>query len=143
MWHCELITEEGQFRTLREVMSVYESLGVPVRYEVRTIPLHSLIATQNALERDKYEQVLQRVRAGTLDVKFIAEEHFVDGEYSRYIVDGHTRVRARIELGERTAEAYVIWSPAGDFPSKLVDTAQTYGNVLVRDLPIIEPAEEG
>ena len=142
MWRGELITAEGQLRTLNEVISVYGSLGVHVQYEVRTVPMHSLIATQNALDREKLEVVLERVRQDELDVMFIAEEHFVGEEYRRYLVDGHTRVRARIELGQRSAEAYVIWSPAGDFPSRLVDTAAAYGNVLVKDLPIIETPEE-
>ena len=80
--------------------------------------------------------MVERIQAGRLNIPFIIEEHFVDDRYVRYIVDGHTRVRARIEQGERAGKAHVIWSPAGDFPSGLASAAATYGNVLVRDLPI-------
>jgi len=136
MWKGDLITAEGQLRTLEEVLSVYLAQGVALRHELRTVPLHDLIATQSSLDREKYQVVLDRVRAGGLDVPFIIEEHFVGGDYVRYLVDGHTRVRARIEVGQRSGEAHVIWSPAGDFPSRLVRAAATYGNVLVKHMPL-------
>ncbi len=136
MFGGKLITSERQRETLKEVMAVYRSMGVIVEHETKCLPLHSLIATQSTIERDKYDLVIQRVRDGMLDVPFLAEEHFVHGRYRRYLIDGHTRVRALIELGERTAEAHVIWSPLGDFPSGLVDAAATYGDVRVRDMPI-------
>ena len=100
------------------------------------------LSSRRAGALNRLAGLLERVRQGELDVMFIAEEHFVGEEYRRYLVDGHTRVRARIGLGQRSAEAYVIWSPAGDFPSRMVDTAAAYGNVLVKDLPIIETPEE-
>ncbi len=134
MWKGELVTEEGQLRTLEMVLSVYRSQGVRLCYERRKVALGSLIATQSSLDRDKYRVVLERVRAGSFDVPFIVEEHFVDGRYLRYVVDGHTRVRALIELGRRSAEAYVIWSPAGDFPSRLACAAAAYGNLPVKDM---------
>ena len=136
MWEGDLITEEGQLRTLDEVLSVYLFQGVALEHELRSVPLHDLIATQSSLDREKYETVLERVRAGGLNVPFIVEEHFVAGRELRYLVDGHTRVRARIDLGQRSGEAHVIWSPAGDFPSRIADTAARYGNVLVKDLPL-------
>lgn len=96
----------------------------------------NLVATQSSLDQGKYEVVLERVRAGRLNIPFIIEEHFVGGRYLRYIVDGHTRVRARIDLGQRSGEAHVIWSPAGDFPSGLASAAASYGNVLAKDMPL-------
>ena len=127
MWKGNLITEEGQLRTLDEVLGVYRSQGVRVEHELRTVSVHDLLATQSSLDPEKLEVVIERVRTGSLDVPFIVEEHFVDDHYRRYVVDAHTRVRARIELGERTARAYVIWSPAGRFSSGLAAAAATYG----------------
>jgi len=136
MWQGDLISPEGQVRKLEEVLSVYLSQGVTLEHELRTVPLHDLVATQSSLDQGKYEVVLERIRAGRLNTPFIIEEHFVGERDLRYIVDGHTRVRARIDLGQRIGQAYVIWSPAGDFPSGLASAAAMYGNVLVKDLPL-------
>ena len=136
MWQGDLITVEGQVRKLEEVLSVYLSQGVALRHELRTVTLHGLVATQSSLDLGKYELVLGRIRAGRLNIPFIIEEHFVGERDRHYIVDGHTRVRARIDLGQRIGEAHVIWSPAGDFPSGLAVAAAIYGNVLVKDLPL-------
>ena len=136
MWKGELISPAGQVDRLEETLRVYLSQSVALEHELQTVPLHSIVATQSSLDRGKYELVVERIRAGRLNIPFIVEEHFVAGRYVRYIVDGHTRVRARIDLGERCYEAHVIWSPAGDFPSGLVTAAATYGNILVKNLPL-------
>ncbi|MGD9497960.1 MAG: hypothetical protein AB7Y46_16775 [Armatimonadota bacterium] len=143
----DLVTHERQLHSLRDVTEGYRQLGIRVESEVRSVPLHSLIATQNAIERHKYELVLPLVARGKLDVPVLVEEHFVDGQYRRYLIDGHTRIRARIDLGQRSTPAFVVWSPAGDWPSNFVQVAAQYGDVLVKDLPIIDverppPGEE-
>ena len=132
-----VVTLEAQLRVVDEVRAVYRSMGIPTECELRKILLHSLIATQNAIERDKFAVVLKLVEEGRLTVPVIAEEHFVDDRYRRYLIDGHCRVRAGIELGQRYGGAYVLWSPAGDFRSNLVDVARKYGDVRVRDLEMI------
>ncbi len=132
----DLVTHEKQLRSLNDVLAGYRQLGVQVESEARSVPLHSLIATQNGIERRKYELVLPLIESGELDVPVLVEEHFVAGQYRRYLLDGHTRTRARIELGERSAPAFVIWSPAGDWPSNFVRVAEQYGNIHVNDLPI-------
>jgi len=133
----DLVTHERQLRSLRDVMAGYRQLGIRVEHEARSVPLHSLIATQNAIETRKYELVLPLVEAGELDVPVLVEEHFTDGGYRRYLLDGHTRTRAHIELGHRSAPAFVIWSPAGTWPSNFVRVAAQYGNQVVKDLPMI------
>jgi len=133
----DLVTHEKQLRSLREVIAGYRTLGVRVEEETRSVPLHSLIATQNAIERRKYDLVLPLVEAGELDVPVLVEEHFTEGGYRRYLLDGHTRVRAHIELGHRSIVAFVIWAPAGTWPSNFVEVAAEYGNLLVKDLPFI------
>lgn len=138
----DLVTHERQLRSLRDVTEGYRQLGIPVESEVRSVPLHSLIATQNAIERRKYELVQPLVAAGKLDVPVLVEEHYTEGGYRRYLIDGHTRIRARIELNERSTPAFVIWSPAGDWPSNFVRVAAEYGNVLVKDLPIVDLPEQ-
>ena len=137
VWDDKLVTAEGQERMLEEILLVYKKRGTAVQWEKRTLPMHSLIATQNGIEADKLEAVVKQVKQGGLDIPVIVEEHFSDGRYSRYLIDGHCRTRARIEMGQRTTEAYVIWSAAGEFSSNFVRTAETYGNIPVRDLPLI------
>ncbi|MGC9319841.1 MAG: ParB N-terminal domain-containing protein [Armatimonadota bacterium] len=133
----QLVTHEKQLHSLRDVKEGYRQLGTHVEHERRSVPLHSLIATQNAIEKAKYEMVRELLERGELDVPVLVEEHYVDGGYRRYLIDGHTRVRARIELGERMVEAFVVWSPAGDWPSNFVRVAAQYGNALVKNLPMI------
>lgn len=133
----DLVTHERQLRSLREVMEGYRQLGIAVRQETKSVPLHSLIATQNAIERRKFDLVLPLVKSGELDVPLLVEEHFVQGGYRRYLVDGHTRTRAHIELGRRFAQAFVIYSPAGDWPSNFMRVAAQYGDKHVPELPLI------
>lgn len=134
----DLVTHERQLHSLGDVIEGYAQLGIRVEEEHRRVPAHRLIATQNAIEQEKYELVIELIREGKLDVPVLVEEHFVpDSGYERYLIDGHTRTRARIDLGHRTVDAFVIWSPAGDWPSNFVRVAAHYGNVLVKDLPIL------
>ncbi|MFW6156551.1 MAG: ParB/RepB/Spo0J family partition protein [Armatimonadota bacterium] len=133
----DLVTHERQLHSLGDVMEGYAQLGIRVEEEHKRVPAHRLISTQNAIEADKYELVYELVRDGKLDVPVLVEEHFVgNGGYERYLIDGHTRTRAHIELGHTTVDAFVIWSPAGDWPSNFARVAEHYGNVLVKDLPI-------
>jgi len=133
----DLVTHERQLHSLADVIEGYSQLGIRVEEEHKRVPAHRLIATQNAIELEKYELVLELLREGKLDVPVLVEEHFVgDAGYERYLIDGHTRTRARIDLGHHTVDAFVIWSPAGDWPSNFVRVAEYYGNVPVRDLPI-------
>jgi hypothetical protein len=133
----DLVTHEEQLHSLGDVIEGYTHLGIRVEEEHRRVPAHRLIATQNAIELEKYELVLELIRDGDLDVPVLVEEHFVpDCGYERYVVDGHTRTRAHIELGRRTVDAFVIYSPAGDWPSNFVQVAARYGNTLVKNLPI-------
>lgn len=134
----DLVTHERQLHSLRDVTEGYRQIGIRVESEVKSVPLHSLIATQNAIERRKYDLVLPLVAAGKLDVPVLVEEHYMDGGYRRYLIDGHTRTRALIELGQRSTMAFVIWSPAGTWPSNFVRVAAQYGNTLVKDLAIID-----
>lgn len=136
-WHDRIVTHDGQTRMLEEILGVYRQMGVDVRWETRSVSLHDLIATQNGIEADKFEIVIERVRKGDLEIPIIIEEHFADDRYRRYLLDGHCRTRARIELGSLRSQAYVIWSPAGDWPSNFVVAAGRYGNLLVRELPLI------
>lgn len=130
-----LVTRQRQLAVLNEVLSGYRKLTTPVKWQEKRVPLHTLIATQDAVEADKYQQVKKLVAEGKLDVPILVEEHYVEGRYRRYVIDGHCRTRALIEIGKRTTDAFVIWSPAGDFQSNFVNVAQQYGDVPVRDLP--------
>lgn len=133
----DLVTHEQQLHSLGDVMEGYRLLGIRVEEEHRPVPAHTLIATQNAIEAPKYELVYEMVRDGELDVPVLVEEHFIgDAGYRRYVIDGHTRTRAHIELGRREVDAFVIYSPAGDWPSNFVRVAEHYGDVLLKDLPI-------
>lgn len=134
----DLVTHERQLHSLQHVIEGYRQLGIHVESEVSSVPLHSLIATQNAIERHKYELVLPLVASGELDVPVLVEEHYTDGGYRRYLIDGHTRIRARIDLGQRSTTAFVIWAPAGTWPSNFVRVAAQYGNRLVKDLPFVD-----
>lgn len=133
----DLVTHEQQLHSLGDVIEGYAHLGIRVEEEHKRVPAHQLIATQNAIEAEKYELVYELVREGKLDVPVLVEEHFVaDSGYERYLIDGHTRTRAHIELGHSIVDAFVIWSPAGDWESNFVRVAEHYGNTLVKNLPI-------
>ncbi|MFP3903495.1 MAG: ParB/RepB/Spo0J family partition protein [Armatimonadota bacterium] len=132
-----LVTADGQIRVLEEIQQVYKDLNVGLQCEQKPVPAHDLIATQDGIEQEKFETVKQMVRAGKLDIPIIVEEHFVDGDYKRYVLDGHCRTRAHIEQGKRYVDAYVLWSEAGDFPSNFVSVAEQYGNVRVKDLQMV------
>jgi len=133
----DLVTHERQLHSLGDVIEGYAHLGIRVEEEHRRVPAHRLIATQNAIELEKYVLVLELIREGKLDVPVLVEEHFVsDCGYERYLIDGHTRTRAHIDIGRQSVDAFVIWSPAGDWPSNFVRVAAHYGNTLVKDLPI-------
>ncbi|MFO8080448.1 MAG: hypothetical protein R6V07_09090 [Armatimonadota bacterium] len=133
----DLVTHERQLHSLGDVIEGYSQLGIRVEEEHKRVPAHRLIATQNAIELEKYELVFELIREGKLEVPVLVEEHFVgDAGYERYLIDGHTRTRALIEMGHRTVDAFVIWSPAGDWPSNFVRVAEHYGNTLVKNLPI-------
>ncbi len=133
----DLVTHERQLHSLADVIEGYAQLGVRVEEEHRRVPAHRLIATQNAIELEKYELVLPLVREGALDVPVLVEEHFTDRGYVRYLIDGHTRTRASIDLGHQSVDAFVIYSTAGDWSSNFVRVAEQYGNVYVKDLPIV------
>lgn len=133
----DLVTHERQLRSLKDVIAGYRTLGIRVEAETRSVPTHGLIATQNAIERRKYDLVLPLIESGELDVPVLVEEHFTDGGYLRYLIDGHTRVRAHIDLGHRSVLAFVIWAPAGTWPSNFAKVAAQYGNIPVKDLPMI------
>jgi hypothetical protein len=140
----DLVTHEEQLHSLGDVIEGYSHLSIRVEEEHKRVPAHRLIATQNAIELEKYELVLDLVRSGELDVPVLVEEHFVaDCGYERYVIDGHTRTRAHIELGRRTVDAFVIYSPAGDWPSNFVAVAAQYGNTLVKNLPILPRGGKG
>lgn len=133
----ELVTHEKQLHSLSDVIEGYAHLGIPVEEEHKRVSAHRLIATQNAIELEKYELVFELVRDGKLDVPVLVEEHFVgDAGYVRYLIDGHTRTRAHIELGHALVDAFVIYSRAGSWASNFARVAEHYGNVLVKDLPI-------
>ena len=133
----DLVTHERQLHSLADVIEGYAQLGVRVEEEHRRVPAHRLIATQNAIELEKYELVLPLVREGALDVPVLVEEHFTDRGYVRYLIDGHTRTRASIDLGHQSVDAFVIYSTAGDWSSNFARVAEQYGNVYVKDLPIV------
>jgi len=133
----DLVTHERQLHSLGDVIEGYAQLGIRVEEEHRRVPAHRLIATQNAIEQEKYDLVLELIREGLLDVPVLVEEHFTEHGYERYLIDGHTRVRGLIELGHRSVDAFVIYSPAGTWRSNFVRVADQYGNVLVKDLPIL------
>lgn len=137
MRYEDLITHDAQIARVHEIIAVYETMGIPVRYELRSVPLHDLIATQDAIEQDKYPVVLQTVRDGDLNVPIIVEEHFIDDAEVRYVLDGHCRTRAMVELGHSWIEAYVLFSPAGTFNSNFIDVARKYGNIRVKDLKMV------
>ncbi len=133
----DLVTHEKQLHSLGDVIEGYAQLGIRVEEEHKRVPAHRLIATQNAIELEKYELVMKLMREGSLDVPVLVEEHFTPaGEYERYVIDGHTRTRARIDLGHRTVDAFVIYSRAGDWASNFVNVAAQFGNTLVKNLPI-------
>lgn len=132
-----LVTAEGQRRVLDEILKVYENLNIGVRCDTRSVPIHTLIATQDAIEEDKFRVVKKMVADRELDIPIVVEEHFVEGDYRRYVLDGHCRTRAHIELGRRQISAYVIWSEAGDFKSNFVTVAEQYGDVKVKDLKMV------
>ena len=134
----DLVTHERQLHSLGDVMEGYAQLGIRVEEEHKRVPAHRLIATQNAIEKEKYELVFELVRDGELDVPVLVEEHFVgEGGYERYLIDGHTRTRASIELGHSMVDAFVIYSAAGTWESNFVRVAEHYGNIFVKDLPIL------
>jgi hypothetical protein len=133
----DLVTHERQLHSLADVIEGYAQLGVRVEEEHRRVPAHRLIATQNAIELEKYELVLPLVREGLLDVPVLVEEHFTDHGYVRYLIDGHTRTRVSIDLGRQSVDAFVIYSTAGDWSSNFARVAEQYGNVYVKDLPIV------
>ncbi len=137
MRHEDLVTHDGQLARVEEIIAVYQSMGIAIEYERRSVPLHDLIATQDAIEQHKYPLVLEKVRDGELSVPIIVEEHFIDDAEVRYVLDGHCRTRAMIELGHSRIEAYVLFSPAGTFASNFIVVAREYGNVRVRDLKIV------
>ena len=137
MRYEDLVTHEAQIARVHEIMAVYQSMGIAVEYERRSVPLHDLIATQDAIEQEKYPLVLQKVRDGLLSVPIIVEEHFIDDAEVRYVLDGHCRTRAMIELGYSRIDAYVLFSPAGTFASNFIDVARQYGNIRVRDLEMV------
>lgn len=136
-WPEKLVTEKTQLARVDEIIAVYASRGIPVHYERRYVALHSLIATQDGVEAQKLAVVIRRVEKGRLTVPVLVEEHFLDGDYVRYLLDGHCRSRSLIELGKREVEAFVIWSPAGTFHSNFVEVARQYGDVRVKDLPLV------
>lgn len=137
MRHEDLITHDAQIARVHEIMAVYRSMGIVVEYDLRSVPLHDLIATQDAIERDKYPVVLQTVRDGDLNVPIIVEQHFIDDAEVRYVLDGHCRTRAMIELGHSRIDAYVLSSAAGTFNSNFIDVARKYGNIRVKDLKMV------
>ena len=137
MWHEKIVTPEKQQRILAEVIAVYRHMGVRIEYEEKSVPLHSLIATQDAIERDKFDLVLEKNRGGELEVPVLVEEQYIGERYRRYLIVGHCRTRSCLELGQRSIRAYVLWSPGGDFKSNFVAIAAQYGNVLVKNLKMV------
>ena len=135
----DLVTHERQLHSLRDVTEATASSASPWRARSSPSPAQPH-RTQNAIERRKYGGAAGGRRK--LDVPVLVEEHYTEGGYRRYLIDGHTRIRARIELGERSTPAFVVWSPAGDWPSNFVRVAAEYGNVLVKDLPIVDLPEQ-
>lgn len=133
----EFVTAQKQLHVLDEILQVYEGLNIGVHVDRRSVPAHTLIATQDGIEKDKFDDVREMVADGELDVPIVVEEHFVGGDYLRYVLDGHCRTRAHIELGHRRIDAYVIWSEAGDFNSNFVNVAEHYGDVRVKDLQMV------
>ncbi len=132
-----LVTPERQRGTVREVVEAYSRMGIHVEVELKAVPAHRLIATQNAIEREKLEMVRRLMAEGKLDIPVVVEEHFVDDDWSRYLIDGHCRTRVKIMWGRHSIDAYCIYSPAGTFPSNFVTIAARYGNKLVKDLPLV------
>ena len=130
----KIVTRERELRTVEEITAVYRERGIRVECEERSVPVHDLIATQNAIEAEKLDLVRGLVAEGKLDVPIIVEEHFIGEDYRRYVIDGHCRARAGIELGRRFIAAFVLWARAGDFSSNFVSIAGQYGNLLVREL---------
>ena len=131
----DLVTRRRQRGTLQDVLAGYRRMGIPAKWEEKSIPLHSLIATQDAIEKAKYERVLELVEKEDLKVPILVEEHYARGQKIRYLIDGHCRTRALLQLAPLFFTAFVIWSPAGEFDSNFVRIAGEYGDVLVKDLP--------
>jgi hypothetical protein len=137
MDHKRIVTPEGQLRILDEIIATYRNMGVGVEWELKTVSLHSLIATQDAIEADKFQIVRRKVQAGQLQIPVIVEEHFTDDRTRYYLLDGHCRTRALIELGRQSTQAYVLWPMKAGFESNFVKIAAQYGNVLLKDLKMI------
>ncbi|NPV46961.1 MAG: hypothetical protein HPY69_08375 [Armatimonadetes bacterium] len=133
----KLVTAESQKARVDEILAVYRSQGVAVHCDLRRVPLHSLIATQDGIEADKLEVVRRLVQQGKLTIPVVVEEHFLNDRLTHYLLDGHCRVRSLIEAGKTSVEAYVLWSPAGTFRSNFIEVARQYGDVRVKDLPLV------
>jgi hypothetical protein len=133
----DLVTDGAEEARVNEILAVYQRLGVPMEWERRSVSLHDLIATQDAIEREKFELVKEQVEGGHLKVPIIVEEHYIDGRDVRYVLDGHCRTRAMVELGHTRIDAYVLWSPKGTFDSNFITVARQYGDVRVKDLKMI------
>lgn len=133
----QLVTAASQKARVEEILAVYHSQGIAVQCELRRVALHTLIATQDGIEADKLAVVRRLVARGQLQVPVIVEEHFLDERMQQYLVDGHCRVRSLIETGATSTEAYVLWSLAGTFRSNFIEVARQYGNMRVKNLPLV------
>lgn len=132
-----LVTAATQKARVEEILAVYRSQGIAVHCDLRRVPLHGLIATQDGIEAEKLQVVARLVQEGKLNIPVVVEEHFLNDRLIHYLLDGHCRVRSLIEAGKTSVDAYVLWSPAGTFRSHFIEVARQYGDVRVKDLPLV------
>lgn len=133
----KLVTPEKQINLMNEYRSaIRERYGILLECREERISLRSIIATQPFIEEKKFNLVLEKVKKGTLRVPPLVEEHFEQGRQIYYLVDGHCRVRALLELGIRYTDAFVLWYPGGEFESGLIQYVRQRGSVRIHQLPI-------
>ncbi len=133
----KLVTLEDEKKRMEEyIYFMKHEFRVNLEFRDEMISLRNIISTQPHIEKDKYLEVLELVREGKLDVPVLIEEHFEEERDVRYMIDGHTRGRVRLDLGKTYTDAFVLWSEGGDFYSGLSDFGKMSGYIKIGEMQI-------
>ncbi len=133
----DLVNETKQRNLINSYKySIKQQFGLVLNEEKRIFSIKELFASQNRLEKEKYEKVLECVSKGNMNIPIPVEEFYVD-RYIRVIIDGHTRARARLELGFSEIECILLYYPGETYNSNLLRCARDLGLKRINEIPLL------
>lgn len=132
----DLVNEEKQRNLIESYKKAIDiCFGIKLLERMDFLPIGGMYISQSALEKEKYDLVIEEIRQGRMNIPIVAEEFFDEDGFTRVFIDGHVRARARYDLGQRYADFTVLYSDI-KYPSNMLKAAVNLGLKKIYQAPL-------